>query len=181
MDKTELPINFYAPDFELPGTDGSVHHLARYLEKFQVVGVVIMCNHCPYVRMYLDRLKQIQADFQDQGFTLIGINANDDSQFPEDSFEKMVAFATEHQLNFPYLRDVTQDVAQGFGAERTPEVFLVDRTGHIRYNGAIDDHPQDSGAVQIHYFRDAITQLLSKTEISLKFAGAIGCSVKWRQ
>jgi peroxiredoxin len=180
MEKTGTPIGGYAPDFELPGVDGSVHHLARYLEQHRAVGVVIMCNHCPYVRLYLDRLKQIQSDFQVQGFTLVGINANDDRQFPEDSFENMKAFAAEHRLNFPYLRDVTQDVAESFGAERTPEVFLIDQSGVLRYSGAIDDNPQHPDAVKADYFRSAIAQLLAGAEITASATSAIGCSVKWR-
>lgn len=180
MENRGTIVGCYAPDFELPGTEGSVHHLARYLETFRAVGVVMMCNHCPFVRLYLERLKQIQAEFQRQNFTLVGINPNDDQQFPEDSFEQMKTFAMEHNLNFPYLRDVTQDVALSFRAEKTPEVFLVDQTGRIRYGGAIDDHPQDATAVQVHYLRDAITQLLAGTEISTPAAPAVGCSVKWR-
>lgn len=174
-------IGHYAPDFELPGVDDTVHHLARYLEKFQAVGVVIMCNHCPYVHLYLDRLKQIQTDFQSQGFTLIGINANDDQQYPTDSFEKMKTFAQEKSLNFPYLRDVTQEVAQSFAAERTPEIFLIDRSGVICYNGAVDDHPQNPDAVQVNYARDAIAQLLSNQAVVNSATSAIGCSVKWRK
>ncbi|GAB4365596.1 MAG: thioredoxin family protein [Elainellaceae cyanobacterium] len=181
MENTNRAIGHYAPDFELPGTDGAVHHLCRYLETFQAVGVVIMCNHCPYVRLYLERLKQIQSDFQGQGFTLIGINPNDDKQFPEDSFEKMKAFVSEYQLNFPYLKDITQEVAQSFGAECTPEVFLIDRSSVIRYSGAIDNNPPDASAVTASYLRSAITQLLSGQEISLTAAQAIGCSIKWRQ
>lgn len=169
----------YAPDFELPGIDGAVHHLARYLEKFRAVGVVIMCNHCPFVRMYLERLKQIQIDFQNQGFTLVGINPNDDRQFPEDSFDRMKTFAAEQNLNFPYLRDVTQDVTHSFGAAKTPEVFLIAQSGHICYGGAIDDS-SDPAAVQVNYFRDAINQLFAGAPILQKSAPAMGCSVKWR-
>ncbi|HEY9640910.1 MAG TPA: thioredoxin family protein, partial [Coleofasciculaceae cyanobacterium] len=167
METSYPSIGSYAPDFELPGTDGLVHHLTRYREKFQAVGVIIMCNHCPYVRLYLDRLKQIQAEFQAQGFTLIGINANDDQSYPEDSFDQMTAFAAEHQLNFPYLRDLTQDVARSFEAERTPEAFLIDRLGIVRYRGAIDDNPQNSSAVTADYLRIAIAQLLSRQSISV--------------
>ena len=101
METMSTPIGSYAPDFELPGTDHSVHHLTRYLEKFRAVGVVIMSNHCPYVRLYLDRLKQIQADFQAQGFTLVAINGNDDQSHPEEGFESMRTFAAEQRLNFP--------------------------------------------------------------------------------
>ncbi|NET36265.1 MAG: thioredoxin family protein [Cyanothece sp. SIO1E1] len=178
---TGTPIGSYAPDFELPGTDGSVHHLARYLDKFRIVCVVFMCNHCPYVRAYLNRLKQIQADFYGQGITLIGINANDANQYPDDSFENMRVFADDHQLNFPYLRDVTQDVALSFGAEKTPQVFLVDQSGVLRYSGLVDDNSQNPQAVQSPYLRDAIGQLLNRKAITPTSTPPMGCSVKWRQ
>jgi peroxiredoxin len=180
MEKLGTAIGSYAPDFELPGSDNSVHHLARYLERCRAVGVVFMCNHCPYVRLYLERLKQIQTEFQAQGFTLIGINSNDASKFPEDSFDNMKTFAIDHQLNFPYLWDATQDVAQSFGASRTPEVFLLDQSGVLRYSGSIDDNANEPGAVQNHYLKTAIAQVLAGQTVSLSATEAIGCSVKWR-
>lgn len=180
MTNPSIATASYAPDFELPGTDSTVHHLSRYLVSFRAVVVVMLCNHCPQVRLYLDRLKQIQSEFQGQGLTLIGINASDDRQFPEDSLEKMKIFLSEHQLNFPYLRDVTQEVAQGFAAARTPEVFLIDRSGLIRYRGAIDDNPEDPGAVRAHYLHQAIVQLLSGVEVSPQVISASGSSVTWR-
>lgn len=180
MEKSGTPIGQYAPDFELPGVDGSVHHLAKYLRQFRAVGVIFMCNHCPYVRLYLDRLKQVQVEFQDQGVTLIGINANDDTHYPDDSFENMKGFAAENQINFPYLRDVSQDVARSFGADRTPEAFLLDQEGVVRYSGAIDDNAQDAKAVQKHYLREAIVELLQAHSVTVPSTRAIGCSVKWR-
>ncbi|MDX2230906.1 MAG: thioredoxin family protein [Leptolyngbyaceae cyanobacterium bins.349] len=173
-------IGSYAPDFELPGTDGIVHHLARYLEKYPVVGVVFMCNHCPYVKLYLERLKQIQADFAAQGFTLIGINPNDAEQFPDDSFEKMKEFVDAQGLNFPYLRDETQDVAQSFGAQKTPHVFLLNQAGVLCYCGAIDDNPNQPAAVQNQYLRDAIAQVRQNAPVNPTATVPVGCSVKWR-
>lgn len=177
---TGTAMGRYAPDFEIPGIDGSVHHLAQYLSRFRAVGVVIMCNHCPYVKLYLERLKQIQADFEPQGLTLIGINSNDEQQFPEDSFEQMKILAVEQQFNFPYLRDLTQDVAHCFGAEKTPQAFLINPTGQICYCGGIDDSPQDAAQVQQPYLRDAIAQLLAGEPVAMPSTEAVGCSVKWR-
>ncbi|MBE9184593.1 thioredoxin family protein [Microcoleus sp. LEGE 07076] len=180
IETTGTPINGYAPDFELPGVDQEVHHLARYLEKFRAIGVVFMCNHCPYVHLYLDRLKKLQADFDDRAVTLIGINANDCNQHPDDSFEKMKIFAADNQLNFPYIRDVAQDVAQSFGASKTPEVFLLDKDGRLRYRGLIDDNADDAAAVQVSYLQSAIDQLLKDEPVEPSITEAIGCSVKWR-
>lgn len=180
METMGTTIGGYAPDFELPGTDGSVHHLTRYLQTFRAVGVVFMGNQCPYVQRYLDRLKQIQAEFADQNFTLIGINPNSAAQSPGDSFDAMKQFVASHQLNFPYLRDETQDVAHSFGAEKTPQVFLLDQAGVLRYDGSIDDNLDQSEAVQNSYLRDAIAQILSGSAVKSISTQSIGCSIKWR-
>jgi peroxiredoxin len=176
---TGTAIGGYAPDFELPGVDGNVHHLARYLEQYQAIGVVFMCNHCPYVKLYLERLKQIQSEFQNQGFTLIGINPNDAEKFPEDGYEQMKSFVTTHQLNFPYLRDVTQDVAHSFGAVKTPHVFLLNQQGILCYGGAIDDNVNTPAAVKVRHFSDAIAQVLGNRPITQPITDPVGCSVKW--
>jgi peroxiredoxin len=181
MEALGTAIGGYAPDFELPGTDGAVHHLARYLEKYQAIGVVFICNHCPYVQMYVDRLKQLQTEFADRGFTLIGINPNDAEQYPADGYEEMQAFAEAQAVNFPYLRDMTQDVAQTFGAEKTPHVFLLNREGRLCYSGAIDDNAQDTSAVQQQFLRGAIAQVLDGQPIAQPETTPIGCSVKWRK
>ncbi len=180
MQETDTLIGSYAPDFELPGVDDQVHHLARYLENYQAVCVVFICNHCPYVKSYLERLKQLQADFSGQGVTLIGMNANDATQYPEDSFEKMKVFAAEHQLNFPYTRDVTQDVARCFKAEKTPEAFLLDQNSIVRYRGQIDDNPDAPADVKVPYLRNAIANLLKGEPIDPEVTETVGCSLKWR-
>lgn len=181
IETTGTPINSYAPDFELPGVDEEVHHLSRYLEKYRAIAVIFMCNQSPSVQLYLDRLKELQADFQDRDVTLIGINANDANQHPDDSFENMKIFAANHQLNFPYIRDVAQDVAESFGASKTPEVFLLDQDGRLRYKGLIDDNADDPAAVQVSYLRSAIDQLLNSEPVEPSSTEAIGCSVKWRE
>jgi peroxiredoxin len=181
MEKTGMKIGSYAPDFELPGSDGTIHHLARYLEKYRVVCVVFMSDLCPYVQSYLDRLKQLQTDFQDRNFILIGMNSNDASQFPEEGLENMMAFKATHHLNFPYIRDVTQEVAKGFDTETTPEAFLLDSHGVLQYRGLIDDNADDPTAVKTPYLRQAITQLFAGEEISIPETEAIGCPIQWKK
>ncbi len=64
LDLTPTAIGSYAPDFEIRGVDSEVHHLARYLEKFMAVGVVFMANTSTDVKMYIDRLKNLQTSMQ---------------------------------------------------------------------------------------------------------------------
>lgn len=180
IEKTTTPIGSYAPDFELLGIDEQVHHLYRYLKQWRGVGVVFLCNECPYVFWYMDRLKKLQTQFENQGFTLVGINANYSSRYHEQSLKNMKEFAGKIHLNFPYLWDATQDVARSFGVQKIPKAFVIDDRGIIRYSGAIDDHAEQPEAVQVSYLQNAIAAFLNGEDISLKSTEVIGSDLKWR-
>ncbi len=174
-------IGSYAPDFELPGVDQQVHHLGRYLNKYQAVAVISMSNNCPYVKFYLDRLKHLQTEFAALGFTLMGVNGNNTlKDRSRENFDSMREFALTHELNLPYLWDSTQDVIRSFGARTTPTAFLVDENGVLRYKGLIDDSPKDCKLVKISYLRDAVTSLLAGKEIAIKETESIGTPLIWR-
>ena len=178
LEKAGTPVGSYAPDFELPGIDNQVHHLSRYLAKFRGLGVIYICNRCPFALLYLDRLKKIQSEFLSQGLTLIGINATEASQ-PQDTLAEMKTFWQCHHLDFPYLWDSTQDVSRSFGVEKTPTAFLIDQDGVVRYSGQIDDNPQ-SHLVKHHYLHSAIAQFLNGQVIYPSETVAIGTSLIWR-
>jgi peroxiredoxin len=180
LETIDTPVGSYAPDFELPGIDDQVHHLRRYLEKFRAVGVISLCNHCPYVEWYIDRLKNIQAEFAPKGFTLIGLNGSNVDRDTRSSFENMKAFALSHQLNFPYLWDSTQDVTGSFGATKTPTAFLIDKNGIVRYKGQIDNHPQEPLLAEDDYLRTAIASLLLGQKIDIPQTEPIGTTLIWR-
>ncbi|MBD2250414.1 thioredoxin family protein [Nostoc parmelioides] len=180
LETSDTPVGGYAPDFELPGIDNHVHHLSRYLDNFRAVGVVSLGNYCPYVNLYLDRLKAIQAEFGMEGFILIGINASDITEPSWSSLEKMRAFAQNHELNFPYLWDSTQEVSRSFGATKTPIAFLIDSHGILRYRGQIDNHPQEPSSVGEDYLRNAIAALFKGEEIPVPETEPVGTSLIWR-
>ena len=173
-------IEKYAPDFELPGIDSQVHHLRRYLEKFRAVGVISMCNRCPYVALYIDKLKKLQTELGKQGFTLIGVNGNIAQNDPSESFDNMKAFAREYQLNFPYLWDSTQDVTRSFGATKTPTAFLIDKDGVIRYRGQVDSNDREQDTPEKSYLKNAVTCLFNGEEIGVTETEALGSSLVWR-
>ena len=168
-----------AISFNLPGIDGANHVLAEYSGK-NAVAVIFSCNHCPYVRAWEDRMVQIQADYAPKGVQLVAINANDAVKYPEDSFEKMKERAKEKHFNFPYLRDEKQEVARAYGAERTPEVFLFDKAGTLRYHGVIDDNYDSPNAVKAKYLRDAMDSVLSGKQPATTDTKPVGCSIKWK-
>lgn len=174
-------VGNHAPDFELPGVDGEVYHLGRYRENFQAIAVIIIGNQCPQTIKYLDRLKEIQAQFASKKFTIVAINSNDSTSNLQESFADMKAFAADNELNFPYLRDPTQDVAKSFGAQVSPEVFLLDNNAVIRYVGQIDDNADSSEAVQNQYLKDSISNLLSGKKITTNYTKPVGTPIQWRK
>ncbi|MEO0835798.1 MAG: redoxin domain-containing protein [Cyanobacteria bacterium J06642_3] len=169
----------YAPDFEIPGIDQEVYHLGSYLQKFKAIAVVFMGNVLE-VNQYLERLKKIQADFEEQKFTLIGIDSNYYPGSIAESMEQMRQFAAQKELNFPYLRDSTQDVAKSFKAEILPTVYLLDSNGVIRYQGRIDDCAEPKEQVDHRYLLDGIVAVLSEQNIAKNYIAPVGSAIEWR-
>jgi peroxiredoxin len=175
----KLTIGERAPEFLLPGVDGQEYSLGLFRDK-KVVVVVFTCNHCPYARAYEERLIQLQRDYADQGVQFLAINSNDSMTYPEDSFDNMIKRARDRQFNFPYLRDETQHVARAYGAEYTPEVFVLNAKGQVRYIGRVDDNWQQPHKVQTHNLRDAIVAVLKHKPVENPVTHAIGCTIKWK-
>jgi hypothetical protein len=92
----------------------------------------------------------------------------------------MVERAEQQGYNFTYLHDETQDVAHAFGAQRTPEAFLFDSAGRLRYHGRIDDNPQDASAARQPDLRNALEAVLGGSVPDPAETGAIGCTIKWK-
>lgn len=175
----KIEIGQHAPDFSLPGVDGKDYSLNSFKDK-KVVVVVFTCNHCPYAQAYEDRLVSIQRDYATKGVQLVGINANDEAGYPEDSFDNMVRRSKKKQFNFPYLRDEGQRIARSYGAEYTPEVFVLNTKQEVRYIGRIDDNWQHPDKAHSHDLRAAIDAILAHKKVANPVTHAIGCTIKWK-
>src|SRR3989344_5230914 len=110
-----LAIGDRIPGFSLPATDGRTYTVESFKETRLLV-VLFTCNHCPYVKAYEDRIIQLHHTFAGS-VAFVCINANDEQNYPDDRFEKMIERAKEKGFPFPYLRDKDQTVAQAFGAD----------------------------------------------------------------
>jgi peroxiredoxin len=171
-----LALATEAPAFDLPGVDGQQHSLDDYADK-PALAVVWSCNHCPYVQAWEGRMIALQREFGDRGFQLVAISSNDADNYPEDSFDSMKARAEQQGFNFDYLYDEDQSVLNAYGAERTPEVFLLDGERRLVYHGAIDDSRDEEGVTQ-EYLRDAIEAVLAGESPAMDETPAVGCTVK---
>ena len=143
-------------------------------------GVLVMfsCNTCPYVIKNEERIRTINKFALENNVGVIVLNSNEAYRTKDDSFEAMQAYAKEQQFNWSYVIDKNHEVADAFGANRTPECFLFNNQMTLVYHGAIDDSPADVSAVKRIHLKEAINELKVGKEISVKESKSVGCSIK---
>jgi len=170
-----------APDFELPGTDGGTYTLADFADN-EALLVVFTCNHCPYAKAKFDELNALASEYDD--VAVVGINPNDEEEYPEDSFEQMQEYVEDGRVRYDaYLRDASQEVAAAYGAVCTPDPFLFERadgTFRLAYHGRLDDATNPDEEPTEREMRDVIDRLLAGEVIDDEQRPSRGCSVKWR-
>jgi peroxiredoxin len=170
-----LSLGQQAPSFELPDTNGHPHAP----DGARATVVVFTCNHCPYALAWQDRIAQAARDYADRGVQFLAINSNDAERYPRDSYEAMKQRATAEDWPLPYLHDASQDVARAYGAQTTPDVFVLDSDRRLRYRGAPDSDYEDPGQ-QAAWLRQALDAVLDGGDPSPRETRPVGCSIKWK-
>lgn len=177
VESSMVALGTPCPDFSLPGVDGRPWSRGDFTSELLLV--VIMCNHCPYVQAVDDRINRLARACAGR-CDVVAINPNDATAYPEDGFEAMQERAAMKDYAFPYLRDEDQSVARSFGALCTPDFFLYDRNRTLRYRGRLDDNWKDPDAVKRRDVREAIEALLEGSEPEALQRPSMGCSIKWK-
>jgi peroxiredoxin len=175
---SELDVGDPAPSFELPGVDGDTHSLAAFDEPALLV--VFTCNHCPYAQAKFDLLNDIARE---DDVAVVGINANDAEEYPEDSFEEMQARVADGTVAYDaYLRDESAAVARAYGAVCTPDPFLFRREDgeyRLAYHGRLDDALGPDEEATEFYVREAIDAVRAGDPVDLDPGPSRGCGIKW--
>lgn len=176
---SSLPIGSDMPKADLKMKDVSGREVSMK-DAAMSNGVLVMfsCNTCPYVIKNQERTVQIAQYAQKNKIGVIVLNSNEAQRGSDDSFDDMKAYAKEQKYNWSYVIDKDNEVADAFGANRTPECFLFDKNLKLVYHGAIDDNPSDASSVNRHHLKEAINELTAGKEISVKESRSVGCTIK---
>jgi peroxiredoxin len=173
-----LSVGDPVPSLELPDTEGATHRLAA--DGGPAAVIVFTCNHCPYALAWHDRILDAARDYSDRGVRFLLVNPNDAERYPADSFDAMrERVSADGGWPAPFLHDETQEAARAFGAETTPDVFVLDTQGRVRYRGAPDEDHSDP-AHGAAWLREALDDLLEGREPRRPETRPVGCSVKWK-
>ncbi|MGO9751617.1 MAG: thioredoxin family protein [Solirubrobacteraceae bacterium] len=175
-----LALGDHAPVRELPDTEGRSWSLTETEpEQAGVTVVVFTCNHCPYAIAWHDRIADAARDYAGRGVRFLAINSNDAVRYPNDSYEMMQRRVASEDWPMPYLHDATQEVARAFGAKTTPDLFVLDADGVVRYRGA-PDADYDDPSLEAAWLRDALDAVLAGQTPQRAQTPPVGCSIKWK-
>lgn len=172
---SQVAVGDKAPDFALKNVDGTMVSLKDYTNEKGVI-LIFNCNHCPYAKLYEQRIIELHRHYKHKKFPVVSVNPNDSTAYPEDGFSYMAG----KRYEFPYLLD-NEGVYKHYGATKTPHVFLLANEGNhfnVAYIGAIDDNPQNSKAVEEKYLEMAIKAIDTNQKADPAVTKAIGCSIK---
>ncbi len=161
-------------DFQLNDARGAARNLTDWAGSKLVV-VAFLGTECPLANVYVPRLAELSKRWDPTEAAFMGINSNQ-----QDTITEVAAHAQKMEIPFPVLKDPANQIADRFGAVRTPEVFVLDRERVVRYRGRIDDQynvgvqrPKESR----QDLAGAIEELLAGREVSQPVTQAPGCLI----
>ncbi|MFZ5856683.1 MAG: redoxin domain-containing protein [Chloroflexota bacterium] len=162
-----MDINRLAPDFELRGLDGRLHRLSSY--RGQIVIVNFWSAECPHVIRTDASLRAAMSRGEEVVWFSVASNANE-------SLAELENAARERGLP-TVLMDAKQEAADAYAAQVTPEAFILDREGVVRYHGAVDDVSFCQRVATRSYVEEAVNALLAGTLPAIPEAPAFGCTI----
>ena len=175
------------PSFsKLPATDGST--LSSKDLHDDVVVLVFLANHCPWVNGMDADLVKLADEFKGKSVRFVGVALN---HREDDRLPAMKVHAATKGYDFTYVYDESQKLGAALGATRTPEYFVFDKDRKLVYMGAIHDSPAHMtrggevlytrGEPKTMYVRDAIVETLAGRPVQIKETRAQGCTLEYEQ
>ena len=175
----ELPIGADMPKADVKMKDISGKEVSlKDAQKKNGLLVMFSCNTCPYVIKNQHRTIEISNYALKNDIGVILVNSNEGQRKDDDSFKAMQEYAKGQGYNWYYTVDKNAELADAFGANRTPETFLFNKEGKLVYHGAIDDNPSNEGAVTRKHLKEAIDETLNGKNVTVQTSRSVGCTIK---
>jgi peroxiredoxin len=164
-------IGAAAPDFQLTTLDGKTFSLSSAAKDHKALVLMFISTQCPYSNAYNDQMRDLANAYGGRGVLFVGINSNKTEDVAD-----AIAHAKAHGHTFPIVKDPGNKVADLYDARRTPEVYVVDPQGKLRYHGRItEDHENPSSTPDL---KNALESFLAGKPIARTETKAFGCTIK---
>jgi peroxiredoxin len=142
--------------------------------KGDITVVTFVATECPVSNAYNTRMNALYKEYKGKGVKFIFVNSN-----VSEPAARVAEHAKAH-FDFPVYKDPDSLIADRFGAQVTPEAYVIDKTGVIRYHGSIDDQ-RDESKVQVKGLQQALDALLGGKMPEVSQTKAFGCTIKRAQ
>jgi len=170
----DLAIGGAAPDFTLPAaSDGKPVARRELLSKNKGVAILFIATKCPVSNAYNERMAALAKEYTAKGIAFVGINSNKTEPAAETADH-----AKKNGFAFFVVKDDGNKVADAYGAQKTPEIFLLDAAGKLTYHGRIDENQDDAKGVKSPDFRNALDAFLAGKPVPVAQTKAFGCTIK---
>ena len=153
-------------DFEVTSLEGQPVSLPAARNEHKAVVIVFLSTVCPYARYFARHLRELSEAYASRGVFFVGIYSNG-----WDSREQVTEDVRRRGFSFAVARDLGHRATDGLGAVRTPEAFLVDATGRLRYRGWVKSK-QESPDLQ-----RALDAVLEGRRVHRALTKAFGCAI----
>jgi peroxiredoxin len=164
-----LEVGAVAPDFSMPTLEGRKFSLAEALKSHSAVVVVFISTICPYSNYYNDLMRDMSATFAKKGVGFVGINSG-----TLETADEARVHAREHGHTFDIIKDPESRIAELLDARRTPEAYLLDSSGTLRYRGRI------ASKISVPDLQSAIEAVLEGRPVRPATTKAFGCAIARR-
>jgi len=165
-----------APDFTLKDAEGKAHTLSDY--RGQVVVLEWTNPDCPYVQRHYREgtMAALAGAYEDTSVVWLAVNTTHYNK-PEDTRK----WTKEKELSYPTLLDPDGRVGRLYDAKTTPHMFVIEPSGRLVYDGAIDDDQggKKESSERVPYVDLAVKVALQGKMPETSQTRSYGCSVKY--
>jgi len=179
-----LPPGSLAPDFKGTDSNGKIQSLSQYRGKFVVLE---WANQgCPYEQKhYLSgNMESLQKQWTSKGVVWLSIiSSAPGEQGYVSSSEENSYLQKMHAAPTAAILDPAGSIGHLYAAKTTPHMFVIDPSGKIVYQGAIDDQPSPDPSTlknAHNYLNDALTAAMAGKPVAQESTRPYGCSVKYK-
>lgn len=176
-------VGTQAPDFTGTDSRGQSHTLSQYHGQFVVLEWTN--NGCPFTRKHYEsgNMQALQQKWTSRGVIWLTILSSAPGQqgYMTASDENSY-LAREHAVPTAAILDPTGVIGHLFDAKTTPDMVIIDPSGKIIYEGAIDDHATTDPADIPHsknYVSEALSEAMAGQPVAVAYTRSYGCSVKY--
>jgi peroxiredoxin len=175
-EQTTAVVDKPAPDFKLKDEAGNAHKLSDY--KGKIVVLEWTNPDCPYVERHKGEEKTMTETHKALGEDVVWLAVDSTKSVTPESAKKA---KDEWGFAQPVLLDPAGETGKMYGAKTTPHMYVIDKEGVLRYQGAIDDDARDKKAKEerVNYVSQAVQAVQKGEDVAKKETKPYGCSVKY--